>query len=136
MLLPLALKLEGEDGGCTPISTLTPDRATNTCGTVLPDTECRADRPATVRLGSLGIILRWSDGASAPTGWTVETIAEGGYADVAGIREGDVVTAVDGALLDGVAQQSILERISLDDGPQLVTLRRDGQSRLVVMTDR
>ena len=105
-------------------------------GTVLPDTECRTGRPATVRLGSLGIILSWSDGASAPTGWTVETIAEGGYADVAGIQEGDVVSAVNGALVDGVDQQSILERMSLDDGPQLVTLRRDGQSRLVVMTDR
>ena len=105
-------------------------------GTVLPDTECRTDRPAMVRLGALGIILRWSEGASAQTGWTVETIAEGGYADVAGIQEGDVVSAVNGAILDGVGQQSILERISLDDGPQLVTLRRDGQSRLAVMTDR
>ena len=105
-------------------------------GTVLPDTECRTDRPATVRLGSLGIILRWSDGASAPAGWTVETIAEGGYADVAGIQEGDVVSAINGVSLDDVNQQSIIERISLDDGPKIVALRRDGQSRLAVMTDR
>ena len=105
-------------------------------GTVLPDTECRTDRPPTVRLVSLGIILRWFDGASVPTGWIVETIAEGGHADVAGIQEGDVVSAINGVSLDDVNQQSIIERISLDDGPKIVALRRDGQSRLAVMTDR
>ena len=102
----------------------------------MPDTECRTDRPPTVRLVSLGIILRWFDGASVPTGWIVETIAEGGYADVAGIQEGDVVSAINGVSLDDVNQQSIIERISLDDGPKIVALRRDGQSRLAVMTDR
>ena len=51
------------------------------------------------------------------------------------MQEGDVVSAVNGSLLEGVDQQATLERINLDDGPQLVTLRRDGQSRLVVMTD-
>lgn len=105
-------------------------------GTVLPDTECRTHRPATVRLVSLGIILRWLDGASTPTGWIVETVAEGGYADAAGIQEGDVVSAINGVPLDNVDQQSTLERINLDDGPQIIALRRDGQSRLAVMTDR
>ena len=36
LLPPLALKLLGDDGGCTPISTFTPDSAVNTWGTVFP----------------------------------------------------------------------------------------------------
>ena len=106
-------------------------------GTVLPDTECRASRPISIRLVSLGIILSWSEGTSPPSdGWTVDIIADGGYADAAGIAEGDVISAINGVSLDNVEQRSILERLSLDDGPQIVTLRREGQSRLVVIRDR
>ena len=105
-------------------------------GTVLPDTKCRASRPVAVRLVSLGIILSWLDGASTTNGWTVDTVAEGGYADAAGIEEGDVLLAINGVFLDNVEQRSVLERISLDDGPQIVALRREGQSRLAVIADR
>ncbi|MEE3203001.1 MAG: PDZ domain-containing protein [Acidobacteriota bacterium] len=106
-------------------------------GTVLPDTECRASRPISIRLVSLGIILSWSEGTSPSSdGWIVDIIADGGYADAAGIAEGDVISAINGVSLDNVEQRSILERLSLDDGPQIVTLRREGQSRLVVIRDR
>ena len=105
-------------------------------GTVLPDTECRASRPISIRLVSLGIILSWLEGAATSDGWTVDIIADGGYADAAGIAEGDVLSAINGVSLDNVEQRSILERLSLDDGPQIVTLRREGQSRLVVIRDR
>ncbi len=105
-------------------------------GTVLPDTECRASRPISIRLVSLGIILSWLEGASTADGWTVDIIADGGYADSAGIEEGDILSAINGVSLDNVDQRSILERLSLDDGPQIVTLRREGESRLVVIRDR
>ena len=105
-------------------------------GTVLPDTECRASRPISIRLVSLGIILSWLEGSATSDGWTVDIIADGGYADAAGIAEGDVISAINGVSLDNVEQRSILERLSLDDGPQIVTLRREGQSRLVVIRDR
>ena len=54
-------------------------------GTVLPDTDCRADRLAAVRLVPEGMALRWQDGGADDDGWLVETVGPGGRADAAGV---------------------------------------------------
>lgn len=76
------------------------------------------------------------DGTSREEGLLVLSVTEGGPAEKAGLRAGDVITAVDGQSIAGEARQEGSERIRGESGTQvsLTLLGEDGTTREAVCT--
>ncbi len=118
-------------------------RRTVAGGTILPDTECRAEAPAVVRLIRLGLEVEWRDeaelhgGASSEHGgWIVTTVVPDGIAGQAGISEGDRLLAVDGRAVpgdDGARARAAIERLDANDSPLLLSLGRGDRVTLAAL---
>ena len=84
------------------------------------------------RYQGIGITVSYGD----ERGLLVETVSEGGPAQAAGIRTGDVITAVDGQDLSGEARYDGVKRISGAAGERrtLTLLSPDGETRRAEVT--
>ena len=76
------------------------------------------------------------DSASREEGLLVQSVAEGGPAEEAGVRPGDIITAVDGVSVAGEARQEASDRVRGEAGTQvaLTLLGEDGATREVTCT--
>ena len=81
--------------------------------------------------GFLGVAL--DDPSDGSRGATVATLAAGGPADDAGLRVGDLVTAVDGTPVDGAAAAAAVVRAHGPGEQVVVSFSRDGVERQVTI---
>ena len=77
--------------------------------------------------GMIGVVL-----APDKNGLRVDAVTPGGPADKAGVRDGDVLTAVDGKKLAGEEAGDALHDLKIGQGVKL-TLMHDGKSREVAL---
>lgn len=79
----------------------------------------------------IGVMLGGSEEVDGTTGVVVEDVVEDGPADDAGVRPGDVITALNGAVLGGEPARGIVEAMrDVEPGDTVtVTYYRDGQRR-------
>ncbi len=105
-------------------------------GTLLPDTECRPVSQGPVRFASSGVAFEWLEpeaGASGPGGWQVIAVRPGGPAARAGVAEGDLLVALEGAATDAEDDRAALEAASERTAPMLLSLRRGARMKLAVV---
>ena len=106
-------------------------------GTVLPDAECRPVSQGPVRFASSGMAFEWlqsspGDGSGA-AGWVVAAVRSGGPAARAGVAEGDLLVALEGASMDAEDDRAVLEAASDRTAPLLLSLRRGERMTLAVV---
>ncbi|MCC6616940.1 MAG: PDZ domain-containing protein [Anaerolineae bacterium] len=86
-----------------------------------------AEAPAPMRTRTIeisGLSIRYNEGDQT---WVIEKLGEDNPLYEAGLREGDVITAVDGEALDPEGLANMMRDGSLDDTHTL-TVERDGES--------
>ena len=82
--------------------------------------------------GSLGVTLE--DPADGSSGALLTTVVAGTPADDAGLRAGDIVTAVDGGVVDGAAALAAAVRAHAPGEAITLSFTRDGVDRRVTVT--
>ena len=75
--------------------------------------------------------------AADPKGLKLEFIYPGSGAEAAGIKAGDIITAVDGVSIAGQSPEDIVKKLRGDEGSTLtVTVERNGQAQKPVVVTR
>lgn len=80
-------------------------------------------------LAGIGVVVK-----SAPEGFVVGTVIDGGPAREAGIKEGDRVLEVDGQPTDGRTLASVVDSLRGKDGSQVMVRIASGPSSTEVVT--
>ncbi|RKR74719.1 S1C family serine protease [Frondihabitans australicus] len=75
-----------------------------------------------------------SDSAATHTGAEIKSLTSGGAAEAAGLRAGDIITAVDGVSITGATDLQAQVRTLAGGATASVTYIRDGRSKTVTVT--
>ena len=108
-----------------------------TGGVVMHSLDCTPLGPEPVRLPRFGLAVQWMpepDGPeSASAGWMVVAVAPDGTSAAAGVEERDWLVALNGQTLDGEQERSLLESVADSDDALLLSLLREGRTKLVAV---
>ncbi len=112
------------------------DRRRVTGGVVMHSQGCSPPDPEPVRLPRFGMAVQWMperDEPAATAGWMVVAVAPDGASATAGVNEHDWLVALDGRTLDTERDRSSLEAAADSDDGLLLSLLRDGRTKLVAV---
>ena len=112
------------------------DRRRVTGGVVMHSQGCSPLGPEPVRLPRFGLAVQWmpeQDEPSVTAGWMVVAVAPDGASATAGVDERDWLVALDRRTLDNERDRTSLEAAADSDDALLLSLRRDGRTKLVAV---
>ncbi len=106
---------------------------------VMPGADCRPVRQLAQVIPSLGLTVQWvasAGGKQAPEsagGWGVLGVTRDSPAASVGVQTGDLIVAINGALLDEAQGAQRLRRLAETPRPCVLTLRRGDRLKLVTV---
>ena len=112
------------------------DRRRVTGGVVMHSRGCSPPGPEPVRLPRFGLAVQWmpeQDEPAVTAGWMVVAVAPDGASATAGVDERDWLVALDRRTLDNERDRTSLEAAADSDDALLLSLRRDGRTKLVAV---
>lgn len=107
--------------------------------TVVPGPDCRPVQQPPQTFRALGLTLRWDEnpGSEEPLttagGWKVLRMEAESLASSSGVRPGDLITALNGKLLDDTTGEQQLRSAAAAAEPFILTLHQGGRVRLVTV---
>ena len=107
---------------------------------IVPDTHCEPVESTPVRFVKWGLVLQWVPEMQeelkqsvVPAGWLVVAVFPDSSSSLAGIEEQDLLVAVGGAMVATEQDREIIEKATELSEPVLLSVRRGGRMKLVVL---